>query len=73
MVKIHTRAKRKHSSTTHISTIKHPSRNRKTRPRTFKSEESAKAWADKNGIKEYELQNLRFGDSKDKKIRVNAL
>jgi hypothetical protein len=69
MVKVHTRAKRRFSSATHLGGIKNPTRNRKPRPRTFKSEESAKAWAEKQGIKDYTLQNLRISD-KDKKIRV---
>ncbi len=41
-----------------------------TRPRTFDTEDKAKAWADKNGIKEYKLENLKSPESSTKKIRV---
>ena len=47
-------------------------RNRKKRPKTFKSEEAAKKWAESQGINNYELKNLRF-TNKDKKIRVKKL
>lgn len=40
------------------------------RPKTFKTEEAAKAYADKQGIKNYSLRNLRYPDSKVKKIRI---
>lgn len=40
------------------------------RPKTFKSEESAKAYAEKNKIKDYKLINLRSSDSKDKKLKI---
>jgi hypothetical protein len=43
---------------------------RSPRPRTFKSEEAAKKWADAQGIKKYELVNLRNSESQTKKIRV---
>lgn len=32
---------------------------RKKRPKTFKTEEKAKAWAEKNKIKDYELVKIR--------------
>ncbi len=44
-------------------------RDRKKRPRTFKSEESAKKWAEANKIKDYKLVDLKEG-KKEKKIRV---
>ncbi len=48
-------------------------RGRANRPKTFKSEESAKEWAEKEGLKDYKLENLRAPDSKKKpKIRVVA-
>jgi len=48
------------------------SRNRKSRPKTFGSEAAAKAYAEKAGIKEYSLVNLRNEESKQKKIRIEA-
>ncbi len=44
-------------------------RDRQKRPRTFKSEESAKKWAEANKIKDYKLVDLKEG-KKEKKIRV---
>ena len=72
MNKVHTRMKRKIGSSTHLGCARPENRNRKKRLRTFKSEESANKWAESQGIKKYELQNLRIGD-KDKKIRVIKL
>lgn len=72
MVKVHTRMKRKMGSSTHLGCARSENRNRKKRPKTFKSEESAKKWAESKGINNYELNNLRFTD-KDKKIRVKKL
>ncbi|MBI3032251.1 hypothetical protein HYY69_02150 [Candidatus Woesearchaeota archaeon] len=46
-------------------------RNRKSRPKTFATEEGAKKWAETQGIKQYTLENLRSPDSSAKKIRVN--
>ena len=43
---------------------------RKKRPKTFKSEEAAKVYAEKHGIKHYELENMKFASSKTKKIRI---
>ena len=45
-------------------------RYRKSRPKTFKSEEAAKAWAEKQKIKNYDLVNLKLESSSQKKIRV---
>lgn len=47
-----------------------PVRRPRKRTRTFKSEEAAKAWAEKQGIKNYKLVNLRGPFSKEKKIKV---
>ncbi len=60
--KIHTRVKRK---IVHLG-----GRNRKARPKTFCSEEQAKTWASKKGIKDFALVNLKSVDSKEKKIKV---
>lgn len=48
-------------------------RNRKPRPKTFKSEEAANAWAKKQDYKKYILINLKSAESKTKKIRVKLL
>ncbi len=72
MAKVHTREKRKMASPTHLSSARPENRERKKRPRTFTSEESAKKWAEKQGITKFELRNLRRG-TKDKKIRVTPL
>ncbi len=72
MTKIHTRMKRKMGSSTHLGCARPENRNRKKRPKTFKSEEAAKKWAESQGINNYELKNLRF-TNKDKKIRVKKL
>ena len=42
----------------------------RNRPKTFKSEESAKAWAEKQGLKDYKLVNMKSPESKTKKIKV---
>ncbi|MBI5797511.1 hypothetical protein HZA98_01245 [Candidatus Woesearchaeota archaeon] len=72
MTKIHTRAKRKTASPTHLGCTRPENRDRKKRPKSFKSEEIAKKWADSQGIKKFELRNLRIG-TKDQKIRVIPL
>ncbi len=46
------------------------SRIRTRRPKTFTSEESAKAFAKKEGLKEYTLENMKSPTSKTKKIRI---
>ncbi len=43
-------------------------RNRSTRPKTFSTEDAAKAYAEKEGIKEYSLSYLNEGTKK--KIKV---
>ena len=62
MVKIFTRTKRKESNS--------GGRNRKNRPKTFKSEESAKKWAESHGIKKYRLEDLKPNSEQNSKIRV---
>ncbi len=47
-----------------------PIRRPRKRSQTFKSEESAKSWAEKQGMKNYKLVNLRGPFSKEKKIKV---
>ena len=69
MVKVHTRAKRRNGSATGLRLKRPANRIRKTRPRTFKSEENAKKWAESKGIQSYTLKNLRIGVI-DKKIAV---
>ncbi len=45
-------------------------RNRKKRPKTFKSEESAKKYADSIKAKGYDLVNLKSPEAKHKKLKV---
>jgi hypothetical protein len=40
------------------------------RPKTFKTEEAAKAYAEKKGIKDYNIVNLKSKESKVKKLKV---
>ncbi len=51
MAKIHTTVKRK-------ATARRVGRNRKSRPKTFRSEEAAKMYAEANGLKNYSLVNI---------------
>lgn len=68
MTKLHTRLKRKFNLSKHHS---HKLKARtKKRPKTFKTEEAAKKWAEKNNIKNYELINLKSPESKSKKIKL---
>lgn len=46
------------------------SRNRVARAKTFKTEESAKIYAEKNGIKNYTLENIKSETAKSKKLRI---
>ncbi|RME54468.1 hypothetical protein D6777_03690 [Candidatus Woesearchaeota archaeon] len=71
--KIHAKQKRMNKSATHLRSIRLATRNRAKRPKTFKSEEAAKAWAEKNNIKKYELVDLKHGWGSTKKIRVKEL
>ncbi len=43
---------------------------RKSRPKTFKSEEAAKKYAEEHNLKDYEIENLKSSDSTKKKIRI---
>ena len=45
-------------------------RKRKVRSKTFKSEESAKRWAETNGVKNYTLENLKSTEALGKKLRI---
>ncbi len=72
MIKVHTKFKRKNAGPTHLGCARPENRERKKRPKTFASEETAIKWAESQGIKKYELKNLRIG-IKDKKIRVIPL
>ena len=47
-------------------------RPKKKRPKTFKTEESAKSYADKEGIKKYKIVNIRLLDSQPAKYKVVA-
>ncbi|MFW6231015.1 MAG: hypothetical protein ACOC32_03240 [Nanoarchaeota archaeon] len=40
------------------------------RPKTFKTEDAAKAWAEGQGIKKYKLENMKSPEASVKKIRV---
>ncbi len=48
--------------------LRHRGRNRSARPKTFKSEDAAKAYAAKSGIKSFEVVHLNNGISKKFKI-----
>ncbi len=73
MVKVHTRQKRHACSAPGLRKKRPLNRKRPKRPKTFSSENAAKAWAEKQGINNYELKNLRSLESKTKKIRVEVL
>jgi len=45
-------------------------RRTRSRSKTFKTEEAAKAWAEKQGLKKYDLVHLKSTGSKIKKIKV---
>ncbi|MFC1754012.1 hypothetical protein ACFL96_11590 [Thermoproteota archaeon] len=45
-------------------------RNRKRRPKTFKTSEAAKKWAEENKIKSYVIVNTKSTDSKMSKFKV---
>lgn len=68
--KIHNKQKRYFGSPAHHKGIRLKSRKRALRPRTFKTEEAAKAYAEKQGMKKYELVNLRGEFSKEKKLKI---
>jgi len=45
-------------------------RNRSKRPRTFKTEQAAQAYAKANKITDFELKNLKSADAKLKKLVI---
>jgi hypothetical protein len=47
-----------------------PVRRERARPKTFKTEEAAKAWAEKQGLKDYKIVNLKSSESKEKKLKI---
>lgn len=71
--KTHTKKKRYFGSPSHHQNIRLKSRKRSLRPRTFKTEEAAKAYAEKQGMKKYEVVNLRGEFSKEKKLKLVEL
>ena len=44
--------------------------NRKSRPKSFKTEDAARKWADTNKIKNYSLRNLKSLEGSKKKIVI---
>ena len=71
MAKIHTRRKRKKGVTTsfrHRFLFTNPSK--KKGQKTFKNEEALKAYADKMGIKNYKIENLKSPESSTQKLRI---
>ena len=46
------------------------SRNRKKRPKTFRTEEELKKYADSMGIKDYKIVNLKAETAKKKKLKI---
>ncbi|MFA5887541.1 MAG: hypothetical protein WC852_02425 [Candidatus Nanoarchaeia archaeon] len=71
--KTHTKKKRYFGSPSHHKSIRLENRKRALRPKTFGSEAAAKGWAERKGIKKYELKNLRGEFSKEKKIEIEVL
>jgi hypothetical protein len=45
-------------------------RYRKSRPKSFKTEDAAKAWLKEQGIEKFKLRNLKSDEAKVKKIIV---
>lgn len=64
-MKTHTRTKRRLGL---AHNLRHKKRIKKNRPKTFKTEESAKKYAESKGLKEYDLVNLKLGDKKKLKV-----
>ncbi|MBW2976198.1 hypothetical protein KY347_01995 [Candidatus Woesearchaeota archaeon] len=64
MPKIHTRRKRK------LKMFRSRKKSRSKRPKTFKSEESAKKYAESRGIKSYKLVDLQELNPNKKKIKI---
>ena len=64
MGKLHTRQARK------LRMAKVKGRHRKTRPKTFKTEEKAKKYAEAKGIKNYKLVDLQELNPNRNKIKI---
>jgi len=64
MIKEHTRQLRR--KRIHVN----KDRGREIRPKTFKSEESAKKYAESKGIKDYKLIDLKETHPTEKKLRI---
>lgn len=64
MVKMHTRQKRK----LRMSGLR--GRNRSPKPKTFKSEEAAKKYAEAKGIKGYKLVDVAISRPNVKKLKI---
>jgi hypothetical protein len=64
MPKLHTRQKRK------LRMRRVKNKNRKTRPKTFKTEQSAKKYAETKGIKKYKLVDLKSTNPKEHKFKI---
>ena len=64
---MHTRAKKKLRLATHKSySSKHQNNNKKTRPKTFKTKETADKYAKDKGILSYKLKKVK----KNKKFQI---
>lgn len=66
MPKIHTRVKRK------LKMFRVRNNNSKKRPKTFKSEEAAKKYAEAKGLKNYKLVDLQELNLNKCKIKIVA-
>jgi len=64
MSKIHTRIKRK------LRMFSSTKKSKKKRPKTFKSEEAAKKYAEAKGINNYKLVDLQPFNPKKTKIKI---
>jgi hypothetical protein len=47
-------------------------RGRAKRPKTFKSEDAAKKWAEKQDMKKFHVVNIRNSEASSKKLKVVA-
>jgi hypothetical protein len=45
-------------------------RRKRTRPKSFKTEDAAKKWAGDNSVKSYDLKNLKSTESSTKKLVI---
>ncbi|MBU2634210.1 MAG: hypothetical protein KJ674_03110 [Nanoarchaeota archaeon] len=67
-MKVHTRAKRNLGMNSHFKHTKKVKTS--VGAKTFKNEESAKKYAEKMGIKDYDLVNLKSEENKIKKLKI---